>query len=86
MRRRHCPAAGRKTGTTITKMIVAQGGGGGGRMQLWRQHRQCATPTGGGDMDRVRDDDNNKDCTWRWGREDATSTRDINRQQGQGQG
>ncbi len=86
MQRQHRPAAGSKTGTTLTTTIVARGGGGGRRMQLWRQHCQRMTSTGGGDMDRVREDDNNKDCTWQWGQEDATSMRDVDRWRGQGQG
>jgi hypothetical protein len=86
MRHQHCPAAGRKTGMTMMTTIVAQGGGSGRKMQLWRQHRQRATSTGGGDMDRVGDDNDNKDCTWQWGREDATSMCNVDRWQGQRQG
>jgi hypothetical protein len=57
--RRQVARTGTGMGTTKTMMIVQ--GGGGGRMQ-----RCCTTLTGGGDRDGDNDDD--KDCAWRWQR------------------
>ncbi len=55
MQRQRHPAVGRKSGTMITMMIVAQGGGSGGRMQLGidmgrqrgRQRLSCAALAAG---------------------------------------